>query len=424
MTSGEQLVYEAMIERHGRLYADRWLRDKGIAKNATIRNTPLSDTHTSRQHTRQHTRDAFRERTSQRLERYAKRDPLSGLDAIERAKELVAPDREALGLAYWLVVALVATALEGNHYPEDDDRCNNYHCATTFEGLGWMAARAKGRPKPYSAKTIQRWLHRDAPHAATLRRYIAWRAWMTDTLKDFETQQSVGPVIGCHVIRVYTRPLQQGVVSVVGAWMRRQWRNLEQDIRLGRTAAQRAKQCATAGTQQNVHIYGKTKDQANANNVFLTDFSHTHAAQKSHPIMEHYVYPDISIPSGMTLLRDDVQRAARWLCGKLEDMPLTAWDNCRKRYLHAVWCAVKHDLVNHDSSGRRLLMLAARLAEEIDAEPNNTLQDKAAYVWSVIEKRGFAELRRDVPPRLMSKSMFEQMLNPVASVGGKQVAVL
>ena len=96
----------------------------------------------------------------------------------------------------------------------------------------------------------------------------------------------------------------------------------------------------------------------------------------------------------------------------------------QKRYLHAIWCAVKHDVVNHDSSGRKLLSLAARLAEEIDAEPQHSLKDKAAYVWSVIEKRGFAELRRDVPPRLMSKSMFEQMLMPVAPLGGKQVAVL
>lgn len=408
MTAGERLIYEAMVKRHGRSYADRWWH------NAQRRHP--KDTRTSQQRAR----DAFRERTTQRLERYATREPLTGVNAIERAQALVAPDRDALGLAYWLVVALVATALEGNHYPEDDDRCNNYHCATTFDGLGWMAARAKGRDKPYSAKTIQRWLHRDAPHAAALRRYIAWRAWMTDTMKDFETQQSVGPVIGCHVFRVYTRPLRQGVVTVIGSWMRRQWRNLEQDIRLGRTASQRAKQEA----QHNVHIQGMTKDDMYARNLFLSDFSHTHGTQKSHPLVEHYVYPDISTPSGMTLLRNDVQRAARWLCGKLEDMPLTAWDTRRKRYLHAVWCAVKHELVNRDGSGRQLLMLAARLGEEIDAEPENTLKEKAAYVWSVIEKRGFSELRRDVPPRLMSKSMFEQMLMPVAPLGGKQVAVL
>ena len=46
MTAAEQLVYEALIERHGHHYADRWLRDKGIAKedippNSTTKSAPI-----------------------------------------------------------------------------------------------------------------------------------------------------------------------------------------------------------------------------------------------------------------------------------------------------------------------------------------------------------------------------------------------
>lgn len=64
------------------------------------------------------------------------------------------------------------------------------------------------------------------------------------------------------------------------------------------------------------------------------------------------------------------------------------------RYRHAVWTAYKAHRYGQTREGYELLLLAKRLAFEV-RRTQGTIRDVGAYVWSVVEKRGFAELRRD-----------------------------
>lgn len=401
MRQSEQLVYSAYLKRYGKEQADKWLSER-VRPTHSIPQSHIST------FSRAITEKYFetKARTDEFLEQVT-REISQGEQAICQAQEIVFPHKGELGNAYHLVLGLVACALEANHLPTDEGRCNSYHVAVTFDSLGWMAARAAGRSKPYCSKTIQRWLSKLAPHAQALRRFIAWRPWFTDTMKNYSTGESVGAVVGCHVFRVYTQPLESGKVTVKGKQMRRPWRNLETDIKAGKTAAQR--------TLENVHIDKATKDDASAAKVFMHDFSNTPAEQKS-LLQEHYVYPDISTTSGAAQLRKDVQQTARWLCLRLEDNGDAAWSLNHKRYLQAVWTAVKHQVVRGDSRATEMLRLAVRMASEIDHDGEATLKNKASYIWSVIEKRGFEEMRRDAKEfPVFCKSMYAQITAPITA---------
>lgn len=344
---------------------------------------------------------SFAAHAEQVLEQKATRKPPVGEDALARAREIALPYRDELGKAFYLVVGLLACALEANHRPDDEDRSNNYHVGVTYETLGWMAARAKGRDKPYCSKTVQRWLHPMAEHAVTLRKFLGWRTWLTDTLKDYASGESRGVVVGCHVFRVYLTPLDdQREVKVAGEKMRRPWRNLEADVKAKKTACTRE--------FQNVRVYKTTRDDATAQKFPFEDFSNT--PREANLLQDYYLYPDISSVTGAAQLRNDVRKAARWLCGKLEPNPPAAWDKNERRYLQAVWTVVKAELIFDDRSARELLRIAVRMAEEIDQDGENTLKNKASYIWSLIEKRGFRELRRDKGVvSVFNKSLYVQI---------------
>lgn len=383
--AGEQLVYQLMAKHKGAAFANRWLKER-YGKKATPAQTAQAN---------------WIEQAKKQLFKSASASRPSGQAAIDMARDLI-PDADikALGRAYYLVVGLLAMALEAGHLPDDDKKCNSYHVGLTYDTLGYIAARAEGRDTPYCSKTVQRWLHPQASHVDALRRYMGARTWFTDTMQNYSTGESIGPVIGCHVVRVYTRPLQGGRVSVMGAWLRRQWRNLQADIRNGRTARARA-------SVTSVHIEKTTLDDVKQAKFFVSDWQQHPREGKTPLLEEHFIYPDTSNPAGLAQLRHDVQQTAKNLAVALGENPL---DYPQKRYLAAVWVAVKHEIVNKDPGARRLLLQAVTLADELRADRANTLKDPAAYVWSLIEQRGFREYRRDVPPRLINKSLFEQTM--------------
>ncbi len=60
-----------------------------------------------------------------------------------------------------------------------------------------------------------------------------------------------------------------------------------------------------------------------------------------------------------------------------------------------MWTAYKALRHGGTREGLELLLSAKNLAFEVRRQEGSTIRDVGAYVWSVIEKRGFAELRRD-----------------------------
>ena len=113
------------------------------------------------------------------------------------------------------------------------------------------------------------------------------------------------------------------------------------------------------------------------------------------------------------VLRHDVQRTATYLASKLAPW-LIGYDgqitpNLRKRYLEAIWIAVKAELLGGTGHGFELLRQVTALADEV-YQGGHSLKNPDGYLWSVLESRGFRELRRDYGgQRIMSKRMFEQI---------------
>lgn len=387
MTEAYQLVYKDMVAKHGMAYARRYFQGLGKARVA--------------QTSQEVERTKFAKQAKAALQNAVEASKPTGEQAIRLAQDITAHDKQALGVSYPLVLACVAAALEAGHNPDDQRKCNSYHMGITYDTLGWMSARAEGRETPYCTKTIQRWLSKDARHADKLREWLAWRPWYTDTLQNYSTGESIGPVIGCHVVRVNTVPLKGSRLSLLGDWLRKQWRNLQAEIKAGRTSR------ARSASRTAVHIDRRTLRDAQAANFYMSDWQQHPPGEKAGPLSEHYIYPDIKTPSGVAQLRTDVRTAAFWLAKELGELPTQISE---MRYLNAVWAAVKHDVVNGDSGAKVLLMQAVKLSHELNSDPTNTLKNKASYIWSLIEDRGFREYRRDAPARLFNKSLFKQVV--------------
>lgn len=370
-------VYNAYVAKFGEAQARRWRAQYEQGKQTKQNDKPLEGI------------------TKSIIEATAPGKPVSeGQYAIDDAAAILAPDREGLGQAYPLALALVALALEAGHDPAQTN-ANSYHCLATFDTLGYMAARAVGRDKPYCSKTIQRWLNRSAPHAYVLRHYVGMRLWYTDTLINYETGKSIGKVVGGHVVRVYTRSLG-GVVNPSEPSLKRQWRNLENDIKDGRTGA-----CAST---THVHIGETTLRDVQAVKLPLYDLN-THLDGNKNLLEAYYQYPDIRQPLGVEQLRNDVKALATTLETTLE--PNSDGKNY-DHYLRAVWVAVKHHVLLGNREGYDLLKRALVLARELQIT-SHTLKNPAAYIWAMIEAAGFAELRRDCPDRLISRNLLEQI---------------
>ena len=94
-------------------------------------------------------------------------------------------------------------------------------------------------------------------------------------------------------------------------------------------------------------------------------------------------------------LRLDIENSALWLMrcveGKIGE---SRRDELLDRYRHAVWIAYKCHQFGGSKHGYELLLQAKNLAQELRRTGNTSLRDIGAYVWSVIEKQGFTELRR------------------------------
>lgn len=386
-TPSEQLVFDAYSQRYGERFARKWLKDKRQNKTTEFPEAPRPR------------RDDPAARAIAAFKRsLLPNNPIKdGEIAINKAAVILAPDRQGLGLAYPLVLALVAMALEAGHDP-DTDSANSYHCLATFDSLGFIAARAVGRHKPFCAKTIQRWLHGGAEHAHVLRHYIGLRLWYTDTLINYSTNTSIGKVVGGHVVRVYTRSLG-GVVNPHKDALERQWRNLEADIKGGYTRAQ--------ADVSNVHIGGTTLRDIAKTKLPLYDLT-TPGESKTTLLEDYYNYPDIRQPEGAKQLRFDVEDAALKLCRHLEPDYEAGWNQRANHYRRAVWVAVKHDMIHKDHSGIDLLKRAIRMAHELQIT-SHTLKSPAAFIWHLIEEAGFKELRRDCPVRLIPQTVLKQI---------------
>ena len=94
-------------------------------------------------------------------------------------------------------------------------------------------------------------------------------------------------------------------------------------------------------------------------------------------------------------LRLDVENSALWLMRCVEGkVGETRRDELLDRYRHAVWVAYKCHRFGGSREGYTLLLQAKNLAQELRRTGNTSIRDVGAYVWSVIEKQGFTELRR------------------------------
>ncbi len=388
-SSSQQLVYETILKYKGTSFADRWLADyeNGITSTPEVPVTPPQPTPTP---------------TPQPSE------PPCYADALEQARTLLEPRRTSLGNAYPAVLALTCAALEHGHQPEDDASCNNFYLFMTYETLAVLAARAVGREVPYTRRTIERWLSSTAIHAHAVRSVIGARVWYTDTLINYSTGESQGPVIGGTVFRVFLRPLDSQQVRVEGNIMRHHWRDLELDRHAGKTQYNRA----TLPSLTNVGIDKSSKDVSKVFNlVYLLP---PNTSRDSNLInQQYYIYPDMRQKHAVDALRADVQTTATYLASKLAPWLITQQgeivESVRNRYLEAIWVAVKADMIGGTRLGFELLKQTIALADEVYSAPH-TLKNPDAYLWRVLAQRGFDELRRDYGgQRVMSKRMFEQL---------------
>lgn len=396
MTSGKQMVYETILKYKGHAYADRWLADYTAGTCAIPESAPLAPS------------QAIPEPSPEAVSKPA---PLTYADALAKATTLLESRRAELGNAYPAALALTCAALEHGHTPDGKD-ANTFHVFMTYETLAVLAARAIGRDKPYTRRTIERWLSQAASHADALRSIIGARLWYTDTLIDYRTGESQGPVIGGTVFRVYLRPLDGQQVRVEGDIMRHQWRDLELDRQAGKTHHTRQCEHAALPSLSDVGIYEPSKDICANLQLVYTQLDNTN--RESNLIrQEYYIYPDMRQKHAVDALRGDVQQTATYLASKLAPW-LIGYDGqiterVRKRYLEAVWIAVKAEVLGGTRHGFDLLKQVTALADEL-YRGGHSLKNPDAYLWHMLESRGFRELRRDYgSQRIMSKRMFEQV---------------
>ena len=403
----EKEIYRGFLQRSGRARADAWAKERlGLPHEKAKGSTVEKSIDRVLEHQR-----AARAAGDERLRRAHYEAPV-GRAATEAAAALIGPEwKEALGRAYPLILLLVRSALEGGHQAKTENT-TLYHAFSTLPVLGALCAAVEGRNKPYCEKTIRRWLARGAKHAAPLRCWLGWTVWTTDTLLEYRrgvdpktgqpylTGKSRGPVIGGTVLRVYLDPLTPeqlersaaGGVRPLAEALRHSWRCLESDRHQGLTTA--SKGLPVSQAELNVRVNEeRTKDLVKCGLVFR-DRSKS-PRQKTNVLAQEYVYPDIGTLEGAKRLVDDVNRAARTLMQAIEGRDTNAkGESLEGRYRHALWVAVKADRYGDDRTGFELLRLGVRLAEELKRE-QHTLKDPGAYVWSLLEARGFKELRRD-----------------------------
>ena len=243
-----------------------------------------------------------------------------------------------------------------------------FYVFMTYETLAVLAARAIGRDTPYTRRTIERWFSKSAPHAHALRSIIGARLWYTDTLIDYRTGESQGPVIGGTVFRVYLRPLDNKQVRVEGDIMRHKWRDLELDRQAGKTHHTRQHDPATPLDLSDVGIYKLSKDFCADAQLVYTQLTNT-TCQSNLIKQEYYIYPDMRQKHAVDALRQDVQQTATYLASKLAPW-LIGYDgqitpSVRKRYLEAIWIAVKAELLGGTGHGFELLRQVTALADEV-----------------------------------------------------------
>jgi hypothetical protein len=352
-----------------------------------------------------------------------------GLEALHLAQELIGPSwRSALGNAYPLVLMLVKGALEDGRRPGEAGG-NDYHVLSNYPSLGVLSAAAVGRKKSYTSKTIQRWLDPSASHAAALRCWLGWRHWMTDTLLEYRsginpktgeaflTGRSRGPVIGGTLFRVRLSPLRHisqqrlsecteerpSVIQPLKPELAREWRDLEHDRHEGRTWQKGEQSIALESIDVRIKTVLDINNQLSKDLLYL-DLNKTNQQSKNLLTQQNYLYPDIASEAGAMQLRLDVENTANWLIECIEGaVTEERRQRLLNRYRHAVWTAYKTHRYADSREGFDLLVMATRLAKELRQEERNRVQqgkrfsikDIPAFVWSVIERRGFAELRRD-----------------------------
>ena len=119
---------------------------------------------------------------------------------------------------------------------------------------------------------------------------------------------------------------------------------------------------------------------------------------------QNYLYPDIATETGAIQLRLDVEHTANLLLERLEGCVVgERWLKLKQRYRHAVWTSYKAHRYGKTRAGYDQLKMAYDLAQEVGLSQKRAemehkpfaIRDKAAFVWSVVEREGFAELRRE-----------------------------
>ena len=419
----ERQIYRTYVEHRGQSAADRWLRSYLTKRGTPPPVAPEAAAKTVKAPPHAHKAGATARWHQNALEELLQRSRgrnIRGQEAIDLAAAIIGEAwRKKLGSAYPLVLLVVKGALESGRRPGDEDG-NTYHCFTTNPSLGVLCALLKDRDESFNEKTIRRWLDPDARHASALRCWLGWRHWMTDSLleyrqgvnpktgKVYKTGQSRGPVVGGTLFRVRLTPLKEvkeeqlractkerpSVIQPLKPELERAWRDLEVDRHQGRTWTL-SPNCIPL-EEVDVHIdKERTKDIKGGPLCYL-ETCKTDELTPNNLINQNYLYPDIASLEGAARLRGDVERTALWLMRCVEGEVKEARRlELLNRYRHAVWVAYKAHRYGQTREGFELLLLAKNLAFELRQTPNHSIKDVGAYVWSVVERRGFAELRRD-----------------------------
>ena len=429
LTPLEQRIYKAQLQHSGKAAADDWLRrhraGQPDAAPVVKSSANLPDALKSGAAKAEFARRAAEDL----LERSRTRDVV-GHDALALAEAVIGPQqKEKLGRSYPLVLALVKGTLEDGHRPGEEG-ANLHHVLSNYPTLGVLAAAVMDRERAYNEKTIRRWLAKDAPHAAALRCWLGWRHWYTGSLLAYSDHvnettgelkikkgESLGPVIGGTLFRVRLEPLSSislerlaqcdvkkpSVVQPLKLELSKNWRDLEYDRHEGHTWPYGERSVYLEDI--NVRIDSKRTKDLNMKKIgccYQTNKAHEQLAPKL--LQQNPIYPDISTFEGACALRLAVDEAANCLLEIVEGGVTQAErDEKLNRYRHAFWTAYKAKLHGDTEDGLEHLRTLKRLAIEVHAQEKARrdkgerpqIKDVAAFCWSVIERRGFAELRRD-----------------------------
>jgi hypothetical protein len=379
------LIAKALAERHGQAYADSWLEKE----RARQRGQPIAPLNRAK--------DLLKPTRNPQKQPEPYQAPTPGVEAAKAAQELIGERwRQALGLAYPLVLLAVKGALEAGMNPSGVGQ-NNYHFITTLPSLAVLCSALMRRDKVMNQRTIERWLSPSAPHARALRCWLGWKVWYTSSYVDYSTGKPMSTKGGT-VFRVYLSPLSEASdaqIHPLASAMRQDWRDLEEDRQQGRTLGKRYQNATPDRLEpENVGIYQySAKELSSKQLVLWEEYGNTPERTRTTFLGEqYYVYPDTKTIQGASVLREDVNTYAAWLgslvTGKRD------LDEVMDRYREAVWVCVKAELYGGTRQGWELLTRLRNLALELRKE-KHTLRDPAAYCWSQVEAAGFRELRRD-----------------------------